>query len=137
MPIGLDPNRTTPVYLEGDLADHKGDKDACPVFHCRFLTSRQTIEVGDLLEAAAKEQDDHKADELICKALDAGVKSWERIPGFEDRTALYGLLTVAEKWELAYQMQTATRLAERDRKNSASQSIAGGASTAANVTDAA
>lgn len=120
MPIGLHPDRTVKVYLGGDLADHNGDKAKCPFFLARFLTCAQVLELEELITKAVDPATSNRdAAAALDEALKLGIVGSGNMP-LPSHDAVMDILTVSEKWELVHLMQTETRLAEVDRKNSGS-----------------
>jgi hypothetical protein len=120
MPIALDGD-TVEVYLSGDEAK---PVETRPAFVCRYLTCRQVLAYEKALKAAHEEKDQEKINDLLNKALGIIIVSQKNMTGDLD-----DLLSVQEKWELAYRAPDAVQLSELDKKKSLSRSESSGANS--------
>lgn len=133
MPIGLSPRRTVTVYLDGDRADEP-DENKRQGFKCKHLTCDEVLTIEDItakITAAEEAKDERAGNSLLDQVIAIGVVDVVNIT--EGREAALAALTPLEKWELFHKMQTETRLAERDRKNSGSSQPSGTAASAGNA----
>lgn len=108
MPISADPGDVVKFTLDADR-----DKDVKP-FHLRFLTVKQRMNAGRLIQEAAEELDDGKANAKLSEVISIGVAN------LADFGEVDELLTVYEKWELAHAVLSKTAMEELDRKKSRS-----------------
>lgn len=117
MPIACDPTQSVWFSLDSDKPKPEPSR---PQFQARFLTCRQTRQVGELVQEAAK-LSDVEAEGKLLDAIMIGVIGWRNMPHGKpfSRDAIADTLTVAELYELAFKQSSETRLAEIDRKKSA------------------
>ncbi len=110
--IALDPNEVFEITLKLEA----GKPDVVP-FVCRYMTGRQLIEF-DRLTDLANAAEVNSADEIgnLLAALALGKVCRKGQPEADAAATL----TPLEMWELANQIPVKSRLAERDRKKSAS-----------------
>lgn len=133
MPIGLSPKRAVTVWLDGDKADEP-DENKRQGFKCKHLTCDEVVTIAELTEkitAGEEAKDERAVNGLLDQVLTIGVTDVVNIS--EGRDAAIAALTPLEKYELFHKMQTETRLAERDRKNSGSSQPSDTAASAGNV----
>ena len=126
--IGLDPQATWEVGFE-----HEANLPAAErtFLRCRFLTARQYIRIGELMEEAnggpesAVEVALPRRLELLGQAIGIAAEDWVKPGGGVeafDAARLPDTLTIEEHWELAASIRSKSRLSEQDRKKSALQS---------------
>lgn len=127
MPVSADPSATVPYVLKIDR-----DAKPPPTFHLRYLTSRESRRVDDLLkqaiERAKPEAGDGPAPEdLLDQVIAAGLARTENVkvrgepPKPDARPSDY--LSPSELWELAIAVRDEPQVQESDRKKSLSQPI--------------
>lgn len=122
MPISADPNDCVEFTLEADR-----DKPVKP-FKLRFLTVKQRLAVDRLIREAGELADDEAANAKLSEVVSLGVANLGDFGDLDD------VLSVYEKWELAYAIQTRTALEELDRKKSRSQVTAAAPATGESAT---
>jgi len=136
MPLSSDPSATAPYVLPSD----RDKPEPRPVFHCRFITKRESDQHGRLIEESGACKGVGIFD-VLWKAIAIGVVGWENMPlaakGLPadqpfTREAMEAVLTEGEIMKLAAGYVNAVRLAEDDRKNSSSPPLSNpeGAATA-------
>lgn len=127
MPLSLNPNATVPVSLDSD----KQLPEPRPEFLCRFLTCAQQADMLGKLDDAFCERDMIARRPKLREALLVSVTGWRNMGDrSSDPQNIDALLTEDEMFELGYAALTAIRLAEQDKKKSASQSKSPSASDA-------
>lgn len=133
MPISSDPARTAPYWLACDAETPEANR---PTFDCRFLTRREMRRVDELTKQAYAAKDDAQCYGLLIDALRVGVAGWRNMfdpdgqPVPFDLSAIDGILTDQELWELVYGYPRAVSRTEHDRFLSRSPSQPTGASSA-------
>lgn len=118
MPIGLDPNARTTIYLKADMERPPEQRVG---FLCRFITCRQREEIRNkALEAMREETSADDSTRLLREALAIGVIGpvKEGVPctiaGCEE------ILTPRELWDLLLEYPNAVGASEVDLKKSGS-----------------
>ena len=120
MPLALDPNETIPFSFDSDA--HQ-PPESRPTFELKFLTVRERMKIGKLINRAAEEKEDDAANAAVNEILAIGVVGWRNITGRDgaavpfDLAAVDDLLTVTEKWRLALATISKTRLAESEKNS--------------------
>lgn len=119
MPLALDPAETVPVSLLSDMEKPEGTR---PAFDCRYVTCREVIRIAKLINDADALDDNEAVNAKLQEALEISVVGWRNMTDRKgkainfDPTSLDDVLTVAEKYELAYKASMNARLAEQDKK---------------------
>ncbi len=130
MPIGSDPQATTPVVLKIDKSTNP-----TPTFQVRFLTAREMRRAEALLRDAraldkageADEANAGKCDAKLDELFGLSIAGWSDVtfkgqPVEHGKNSPLDFLSDFELWELASECVYAPRVAERDRRNLASPS---------------
>ena len=137
MPISLDPQATTEIYLDADEARPPEQRVA---FLCRFITYRQRQRAYELAEKAlAKDTPDAERYGLINQALAVGVigpvgpnaKDEDGKPLPCTVESVWAVLTIREVRDLLLEYPAKLSLREDDRKKSESRPESGSATPAA------
>lgn len=126
MPLSFDPAASVWVCLQSDEAK---TRESRPEFAVRVLTVREVDAWADRLLAIR----DGEADRLpaAIDLLMSKIVNWRNFGRDFSREAMIDVLTLAEIWELAYNLPDMVGLGEIDLKKSASQSQSAGAQSAA------
>ena len=113
MPLALDPSETVPVSLKIDAAKPDG---ARPTFLLRFLTCREVLTVERMTKVAFDEKDNAVGLEKLNDVLRVGLTGWRNVIGRDGEPVPFSIeavddvLTMGEKWELAYCIASAPRV---------------------------
>lgn len=121
MPLALDPNARTTIYLKSDMERPPEQRVG---FLCRFITMRQREEHKNKMADACRE--DTPAEDtyrLLMEAIAIGVIGPVGVVGVPCTAAgIEQVLTASELWDLAWQYPHALAMDEMDKKKSASDS---------------
>lgn len=112
MPLGLDPNATVDFWLRSDADKPEAER---PTFVFHYLTKRQVRRYDELHTVTqAKGSDDADVDKAVNEMLAIGLVGWRNMGVEFDLAKLDDILTIPEKFELAFLYPEAVIQSERD-----------------------
>lgn len=123
MPISADPNDYVSFKLDVDK-----ERPNVRPFHLRFLTVRQRLQVDRLIQESGDNSLSSEAvNQKLSEVIKVGLINPSDFPELDD------VLTIQEKWELVWAIQSKTAMEEVDRKKRSLVSTSGAVETGASA----
>lgn len=136
MPLGTNPNKTVPIWLECDADVPEADR---PTFRCRFHTRHQYDALYEELNAILAKEDYEAQERELSAFIAAHLVAWQNVTDPDGKALAFApdpalpdlFLTSDEKFELAKLILNRPRVTERESKKSSSSAPPTGAGSSA------